>query len=44
VIESRHKVIACFVKDKILLDTVQKELSQIADIEAILTRLSLGRA
>ena len=43
-IESRHKVIACFIADKLLLDVVQKELSQIADIEAILTRLSLGRA
>lgn len=43
-IESRHKVISCFVNDKILLDSIQKELSQVADIEAILTRLSLGRA
>ena len=44
IIESRHKVIDCFIKDKLLLDSVQNDLSQIADIEAILTRLSLWRA
>lgn len=43
-IKKRQDFIAAFVSDTILLDKIRKELSYVADIDAILSRLSLQRA
>ena len=43
-IEKRLEIIECFVSEKVLLDAVQLELSWISDLDAILTRLSLGKS
>lgn len=43
-IERRQKFIAEFIKNKKILDEVQKELKSVSDIDAILNRLSLNRA
>jgi len=43
-IKERQSFIAEFKKNQILLDQVRNELKYIADIDAILTRLSIQRA
>jgi len=43
-IENRKKFIESFKSDSILLDKIRSELNFIADIDAILTRLSLERS
>ena len=43
-IENRQKFIECFKSDSILLDKIRSELNFVADIDAILTRLSLERS
>jgi DNA mismatch repair protein MutS len=42
-IEKRQDFIQAFLEDKILLEKVQKELKSIADMDAILARISLSR-
>ena len=43
-IERRQEYISCFVEDKQLLDKVSQQLKYVADIDAILNRISLNRA
>jgi DNA mismatch repair protein MutS len=43
-IQKRQNYIHAFSQDTILLEKVRKQLRSIADIDAILTRLSLERA
>jgi DNA mismatch repair protein MutS len=43
-IEKRQNIIEEFLLDKILLDKVTEKLKMVADLDNILTRLSLNRA
>jgi len=43
-IRTRQNFVRAFIEDKVLLDTVMKHLASIADVDAILNRISLDRA